>query len=197
MREVLNETAFQKSAYEWFRIRTFYRLITHLFYNTKAYDEACALAGQAFQEFPDHVNICCLYGISMYNQGQYNNALDAFKKAEKLIADDKIENLSLDNVDTLCTYLAQTYIKLDNPDEALRYTVSYLQSHNKHENMLKLCLRIFRSKGSPENTVEFLSGIYNYKNIHDKMLLLRCAKDIGDIELAKLFIQKITPEELR
>jgi glycosyltransferase involved in cell wall biosynthesis len=196
-RELLNETTCQKNAYNWFRIRAFYRLITHMLYNTNAYSEAYTLAEQAFHESPDHVNICCLYGISMYYQGQFKNALDAFKKAEKLVLAGKIENLSFDNIDTLNTYLAQTCIMLDNPDEALRYAVSYLQSHRQHENMLTLCIRVLRSKKNPEDVVSFLSNIYDFKNILDKMFLLRCAKNIGDIALVQLFIEMITPEEFR
>ena len=195
--EVLNKTAREKSAYKWFRINAFYRLTAHLVNNTESFGEACTLAGQAFNEFPDHVNFCCLYGVALYNRGQFTNALGAFKNAEKLIADGSTEGQLIRNIDTLYIYLARVNTKLDNPAEALRYAVSYLHSHKRHEDMLKLCMRILRSKESPENAINFLSKIYDFKNIHDKMLLLRCAKDIGDIASAKLLIQMITPEELR
>jgi len=196
-REVLKETACGGKDCEWFRIRAFYLLIAHLLYDTNACGEAYALARQAFHEFPDHANFSCLYGISMYNQGRFEAALEAFKIAEKLIAEGKIESLSLENADKLPTYLAQTNMMLGNADEALRYALPYLQSHKQHENMLKLFIRIIRSKESPENTAELMSKIYDLKNIQDKMALLRCAKDMGDIALAKLFIQMIAPEELR
>ena len=195
-REVLNETVNKKGAYELLRIRAFYYLV-HSLNNTNAFDEAYALTEQAFHEFPDHINICCLYGAAMYSRGQFENALNTFKKAEKLIEDGKVENQLLDNVDSLYKYLAQTYTKLNNLIAALHYTAAYLLSHKEDEDVLKLYINILRSKESPENTANFLSKIYDYKNIHDKMLLLRCAKDIGDIALAKLFIKKIAPEELR
>ena len=193
-REVLSETAFEGKSGEWFRIRAFYLLITHLLYAANASGEAHALAGHAFQEFPDHANFSCLYGISTYSQGRFEAALDAFKKTEKLIAQGEIESLSFENADKLPTYLAQANMMLGNTDEALRYAISYLQSHKQHENMLKLSLCIMRSKESPESTAEFLSKIYDFKNIHDKVLLLRCAKDAGDIVLAKLLIQMVNPD---
>jgi len=196
-REALIKTDREKSAYEWFRIRAFYRLTAILINDTKAYDEAYALAEQAFHEFPGHVNFCCLYGISMYNQEKFQNALEAFKKAEALVINGKIENQLLGNVDLLYVYLVQTYIKLDNADEALNCAESYLQSHKHHNEMLKLYLQILRSRENPENTVNFLSKIYNFNNIQDKMLLLRSAKGAGDIALAQLLIKMINPEELR
>jgi len=195
-REVLNKTASEKTEYEWFRIHAYYYLI-HLLNNAKIYGEAYALAGQAFHEFPDHVNFCYLYGTVMYTLGRFENALDAFKKAEKLVEDGKIDNQKLDNIDTLPIYLAQTYLKLDNPAQALRYAAPYLQSHKERGDALKLCMHALRSKEGPENTLEFLSKIYNMENIHDKMLLLRCAKDMGDAALAKFLFQMISPRELR
>jgi tetratricopeptide (TPR) repeat protein len=195
-REVLNKTACNKSAFEWFRMHAFYYLI-HLLNNTKVYDEAYALAEQAFHEFPERVNFCYLYGTVMYTSGRFDAALDAFKKAEKLAADGKIENQKLENIDALPIYLAQTYVKLDNHTEALRYAVFYLESHKQREDALKLCMHIIRSKENPENTVYSLSKIYDFKNVQNKMLLLRCAKDMGDIALAKYLIQMIAPEELQ
>jgi len=186
-RDVLNKTACNKSAFEWFRMHAFYYLI-QLLNNTKVYDEAYALAEQAFCEFPDSVNFCYLYGTVMYAGGRFEAALDAFKKAEKLVADGNIDNQKLDNIDTLPIYLAQTYVKLNNHTEALRYGISYLQSHKQREDALKLCLHIIRSKENPENTAGFLSIIYDLKNTQDKMLLLRCAKDMGDIALAKYLL---------
>ena len=131
----------------------------------------------------------------MYSLGRFDVALDAFKKAETLIAEGKIESLSLDNAETLPTYLAQTHAMLGNPDEALRYAASYLQTHKQHENMLKLCIRILRSKESPESTVDFLSKIYNLSDIHDVMPILRYAKDTGDVAFAKLLIQASALEQ--
>ena len=196
-REVLNETACGKSSYEWFRVNAFYRLTAHLVNKTKALDEACNLAEQAFHEFPEHVNFCCLYGTVLYNCGQFENALKAFGKAEKLVADGKIEGQLARNIDALHIYLARVNIKLDNHAEALRHAASYLQSNKRHEDMLKLCMSILRSKDSPENTVNFLSKIYNLKNIDDKMQLLRCAKGMGDAALAQIFIKMITPGDFR
>ena len=187
-RDVLNRTDCNKCAFEWFRIHAFYHLI-NLLNNKKVYDEAYALAEQAFHEFPERVNFCYLYGTVMYTKGRFEAALDAFKKAEKLVEDGKIENQKLDNIDALPIFLAQTYAKLDNHAEALRYAVSYLQSHKQREDALKLCIQLIRLKENPENTVGFLSILYDFKNVQNKMLLLRCAKDMGDIVLAQFLVQ--------
>ena len=160
-REVLNETVREKRVYRWFRIRAFYYLTLSL-NNIKAFAEAYALAEQAYHEFPDHVNFCCLYGTAMYSREQFKNALAAFEKAEKLIINGKTEDHLLGNVDSLYAYLAQTYIKLNDYSEAFRCAVIYLQSHKQHEDMLKLCIHILRSQESPENAISFLAKIYDY-----------------------------------
>ena len=183
-REVLNETASKKSDYARFRAKAFYHLISALMKSTGTCAESYTLAEQAFNEFPDYLNFCYLYGITLYKQEQFESALDAFKKAEKLALYGKIENQRFDNIEALCIYTAQTHVKLGNLNEALHYAASYLQSHNKyHYGMLKLCVQMLRSNENPENTANFLSKIYDFKSSHDRKLLLRCAKDTGDIAL--------------
>jgi len=188
-REVLDKTAYEKDAYARFRANAFYHLISALMNNKKTRDEADDLAGYAFNEFPDYLNFCYLYGITLYRKEQYGNAFDAFKKAEKLVSDGKTENQKFDVIAAIYIYLARTCEKLNNPAEALHYAAFYLQSHNKrHYGMLKLCVRMLRLKDSPENAANFLSKIYDFKSTHDKKILLRCAKDIGDVGLTRIFL---------
>ena len=185
-RETLDKTG---EGIDWarFRANAFYHLISAQMKNSKTGDEAFALAEQAFHEFPDYLNFCFLYGVALHEQERFKDALDVFKKAEKLVADGKIENQKIDNIAALYVYLARTCEKLDNSAEALRYAAFYLQSFNKrHYGMLKLCARMLRSNEGPENTVNFLSNIYDFTDAHDGELLLRCAKDTGDIALEQL-----------
>ena len=187
MREVLDKTDCERNSYGWFRVRAFYYLTASLIDNKKAYGEACELAEQAIREYPNYVEFFCLYGIAMYQREQFENALTAFKNAEKLAAEGKMGGLSIHHVEELCNYLVLTYMKLGKSGDALRYAASYLRSYKQHETMLTFYMRILRSKENPENTVKFLSEIYDYENVSDKTLLLRCAKGMGDAALTQLF----------
>lgn len=132
----------------------------------------------------DIINTFLKLGIITLNMKAYNSSYSYFKQAEKVFTDNNIGNDFL--LGEIYYYIAYTYHKLENNNEAIRYCSlakeKFMELDNKKDyakTLLKLSLD-YSSKGDINNAIKYSKkSMDEFKDVHNLDYLAEIENNLG------------------
>lgn len=176
------------------------RLIRDLAFKKRREDEAELMnlyqgAVEVCPAFPDYDYYLGIWAISL---NQWKEAAHYFSTALKKGDQYKEDYVCFinGNLPMVCYWTALAESHLENAQQTVTYSVLALRQDHYHENALKLLLQTFSKAGTKtEEIVAFLSKIYDYHSLKDRLFLIKAAKIAGLYQLSGCFYAMLSEEE--
>jgi len=130
---------------------------------------------KSLKYFPDSEKLIYNYAVELFKKGDYQKALQTFKKLEKNVSDEK----------RLMTGLAKCYFMLENYDEAEKYYINSIRlDPNNYDSLTNLAL-LYERKGDIEKSLKLLEVSFKINPYYSSTLYL-----LGKIYLDKKEYEK-------
>lgn len=141
-------------------------------------------------------------GMWHYNKGEMKEARQQFltclEKLETYRSHDKVAAEGA--LRQIYVWLAQACLKLNRPQEMVRYCVLSLRMERYQDKVLTSVLQLLRQEPGEFNhadgTWKFLQNLYDFQNPKDLLFILKCAKLSGFKSLESRVTEAL-PDDLR
>ncbi|MGC4018039.1 MAG: hypothetical protein QM793_01565 [Muricomes sp.] len=138
-------------------------------------------------------------GFYMVRQGKFQDGVYwlelALKKMEGYSGNDTLYITS--NLEEVYQSLAEAHKELGNLSQSVRYGTITLRGNKKQEKPLLLLLNLFaEDKGTTASAAyQFLSKLYDFSDLRDRLFVLKQAKIASYLELEEELFSTMTQEE--
>ena len=144
-----------------------------------------------------HPDLEYCMGFYELEQNHYIQSKHHFLQALKALEqnkDDQVQSCAT-GIEAVYKNLGWLSKQLNQDADMVRYYTILLKTNKQQPDLLCDILRVFRKSGEKtEGVYEFLTQIYDFQDLRDVLLVLKCAVVAGDMALKDLIVKYHVPE---
>ncbi|MDR2357356.1 MAG: glycosyltransferase family 2 protein [Oscillospiraceae bacterium] len=167
--------------------------------NGKDYEEVMRLCGSALKMIDDSPDYNYWHGVALYCLERYDEAWEQFTAACTLIENATLINTKMgeSGLANLFEAMALTAKQRGDDDNCARYMTMFLKQNKYESGVCEKLIALLRAVcgDNDREIIDYLRGIYDFGDAHDKLFLAKCSKEAKDLVLTMAFHGMITPEE--
>ncbi|MDO5111891.1 MAG: glycosyltransferase family 2 protein [Clostridia bacterium] len=156
---------------------------------------------KATSRYPSIPDYDYYMGVRCFMENDYTQALPFFLQSEEkgnCFISNGYQSQMSELLPHLYQHISICFEKNNDLPSAIRYAVLVLKKEPYDQQWLTSFLNVLTREdfhGTAQATMNLLGQLYDFSKLKDKLILLKCAKAIGNEPLYALIYGKFTPEE--
>lgn len=166
---------------------------------SKPYEDIKRIFNEACKYFSDYPDYYMHMGTISFRNNRIKESIDYFEKCiyycENYNKD--IECFAMGNIDKIYNDLLKIYLVDKNKAKVVKIAVSLLNVNKYNFEVLTILINIFLTQEKEEDIVLFLSKIYDYNVLKDKIYLLKASEIVKNKKLIDYYKNLLNEEEIK
>lgn len=177
---------------------TIYSLImTNMLALNRPYSEIKIRFDEAVTKYPKYPDYYRIIGLSAAKTGKIKEAIKYFENCINLCENYKgnAESLAVGKIFEVYIDLLRVYEADNNKHKIVEVAIALLKVDKYNFQVLTMLIKTFLTQEKEENIVVFLSKLYDYDNVKDKMVLIRLGEVIENNSLKNYYLNLLNDKE--
>ncbi len=164
---------------------------------SKSYDDIKSIFNIAVKKYPFYPDYYWFLGKIALRDNRFEEATQLLEKCVELCNNynNPAESLAVGKIDEVYIELLNSYNLQNNKHKVVEVSVALLKVDKFNIHTLIVLLKTFLTQEKEENIINFLSKIYNYKNLKDVMFLIKTCDSINNSTLKDYYISLLNNNE--
>lgn len=163
----------------------------------KPYIEIKEIFDEAIVKYTSYPDYYRIIGLAATKENRIKDAIQYFEDCISLCEKYKgnAESLAVGKIDNVYIDLLKVYEADNNKHKTVEIAVALLKADKYIFEVLSILVKIFLTQEKEEEIILFLSKIYNYSNLKDKMFLIKLCYSIKNKKLEDYYINLLDEKE--